>query len=424
MSEGGASNRSELKIAVIGAGVVGIASAEHLRRVGATVTVFDPAGPAGETSAGAAGLVVAPVAMPGQTPGFLWEAAKSVATGGAIRMDWRRLPGFAREFLPWLAAAWRCSDAGAVRRLDAALSTLAADAPDQHRALAEGSAAAAHVKDASWMWLYSASEPPEPFSTALRRELGADFDVASERDLRARDPYLNPRFRSGLEMRGLARIDDPAAYIRALASRFEAGGGRIERLSVQALHPYETGVALMTNRGVRQFDQAVVATGAWSDQLLAPLGLKCRILSERGYHVEYWKPAPSPPEGLIYGMMDSYHVIHGMSGRLRVTSVSEPAPHDAPPNRRAEAHAAKGARRLYPTLTAERETRWMGRRPTTPDGLPLIGRLPQAPRVLVAAGHQHYGLTLGPRTGRLIADLVVDRRPNFDLSPFRVDRFG
>ncbi|MAY44755.1 MAG: hypothetical protein CML65_05800 [Rhodobacteraceae bacterium] len=168
-------------------------------------------------------------------------------------------------------------------------------------------------------------------------------------------------------------------------------------------------------------DKLVLSAGAWSRPLAKTLGLKMLVEAERGYHVSMEAPGFTAPHP--YMVTDAKFVLTPMQGALRAAGVVEFAGLDGPERREPGDMIAKAVRRVYPGLTFERETRWMGRRPTTPDSLPVVGAVASAPNVLHAYGGQHVGLTIGPKLGRLIADLAADRKVNMDLTPYRPDRF-
>ncbi|MEO0718179.1 MAG: FAD-binding oxidoreductase [Pseudomonadota bacterium] len=407
------------KVAVIGAGIVGVSSAEWLRRDGHEVVLIDPKGPAGETSAGNAGLIAAPSVSPTQYPGVEWRALRDLALGGAFRLDWGRLPHLA----PWLFAFWRNSGAARVRELANAIHTIAGDAVEQHRILAAGTPAADFIGEGEWWHLHRSTPPKYNKGIAIKREFGFPVRVVSEAELRDRDPHLNPAYRSAFALGGYGRISDPAAYVQALAAHFQDGGGRLLLTAARDLRPMENGVKVTCEGETLDVDKVVLACGVWTETFARQLGVRSRVISERGYHVECWGANRSPPDGVAYQLTDTLHVGHALRGRFRVTSISEPAGLDSPPSSRAMAYVRRGPRLFYPDLEQDRVTEWMGRRPSTPDSLPLIGAAPDNPNVLFAAGHQHIGLTAGPKTGRLIADLVSSRSPNIDLTPYAPNRF-
>ncbi len=112
-----------------------------------------------------------------------------------------------------------------------------------------------------------------------------------------------------------------------------------------------------------------------------------------------------------------------MNGFLRAAGVVEFGGLDAPASTAPVNLLRKQMKKVYPKLEFEYDEVWMGRRPTTPDSMPVLGESPEAPNVIHAYGGQHIGLTIGPRVGRMVADIAADRRTNVDISAYRVDRF-
>jgi D-amino-acid dehydrogenase len=116
-------------------------------------------------------------------------------------------------------------------------------------------------------------------------------------------------------------------------------------------------------------------------------------------------------------------VLAPMLDGIRLTSGVELAGLNAPPDFSRIRRLLPAARDALPGLSDRITREWMGYRPSTPDSLPVIGRSPRSHAVYYAFGHQHLGLTLGPITGRVIASLVGGRQPEFDLVPYRIERF-
>lgn len=411
-----------MRVIVLGAGAVGAASALWLKRDGHHVTLIDKTGPAAETSFGNAGLIAAASTGGAQHPGAVSAALRSLAFGGPFFLDWRRLPRLA----PWLLRFARNCAAAPSERMARAMSGLCFDAIEQHRAIAAGTPAARFIGDGIWLHLFKTAAPTDSWSYRFGRELGYAIRPLTRDDLAGLDPHLNPAYQSAWAIERTGRISDPGAYVAALADAFRGLGGELRIATAASVRPLEDGVevTLAAPGETLRADRVVIAAGVWSETFARALGLRTGIVAERGYHVEYWNSDRRPPDGVTYYDAQSSHVAHGMDGRLRVTSISEPAAIDSPPNPRAQAYVRQGAIKFYPRLRYGRVSEWMGRRPSTTDGMPLIGASRRAPNILFACGHQHLGLTLGPRTGRLIADVIGGRSPNLDMAPFDPDRFS
>lgn len=178
---------------------------------------------------------------------------------------------------------------------------------------------------------------------------------------------------------------------------------------------------LQTSDGPIKCDTVVVAAGAWSGPLAKKLGVKSSMETERGYHIELINPSVMPRSPMM--MASGKFVVTPMEGRLRCAGTVEfggleAGPSDAPIRLlKKQIHAA------IPGLTYERIEEWMGHRPSTSDSLPLIGPIDKIEGAYAAFGHQHIGLTGGPKTGRMIADMIAARKSNFDLEPYKVSRF-
>ena len=169
------------------------------------------------------------------------------------------------------------------------------------------------------------------------------------------------------------------------------------------------------------FDRAILAAGAWSGTLARRLGHRAALESERGYHLMLTGTDFRPPNP--YMIVSRKFAVTPMDTGIRCAGLAEFAGLKAGPTRAPIELLRRQVKVLYPDLEWEGESTWMGHRPSTTDSLPMIGESPRARGVYFAFGAQHVGLTSGPKTGRLIADLIAGRHPNLDLSPFRVGRF-
>ena len=165
----------------------------------------------------------------------------------------------------------------------------------------------------------------------------------------------------------------------------------------------------------------VVTTGVWSGSLMGRLGVHVPMESERGYHVEFWEPSimPKAPSMLATGKC----VATPMDGRLRLSGLVEFAGLDAPPSEAPIAFLKRQAELAFPGLKYTSTEEWMGQRPAPPDSIPIIGEIPGVTTAYAGFGHQHVGLTGGPKTGRLLSQLIAGRQPNLDLARYSPSRF-
>ena len=181
-------------------------------------------------------------------------------------------------------------------------------------------------------------------------------------------------------------------------------------------------VQLHTNDVTLTAECVVISAGYASAQLAAKLGTRVLLAPERGYHIEI--PGAVTEQHCPVTDGESRFVATPMAGGLRIAGTSEFQAADAAPNWARAETLAKLAEGMFPGIKVENYSRWMGVRPSTPDSMPIIGRSPRHQQVVFAFGNGHWGLMAAPATGQLVADIVAERTPRIDLSPFRPERFS
>ena len=416
------------RVVVIGGGVVGLACAIELLADGHAVSVLEPGVPGGEQAAsyGNGTLLNPSSVIPMSAPG-LWKKLPGYLTDplGPLTIRWSYLP----RMLPWLRRFLAAgSTAAKVAATARALRPLLADAPALHRRLAEQAGVGELIGRGGVLFAFPdrAAFEAEALAWSVRRDNGVKWLELDQDELRQREPSLDRHYRFGVLVEDNGQCRDPGAYVAALADHVTALGGRIVRGAASGLR-IEAGRlrAVRTGEGEVACDQAVIAAGAFSKPLAAAAGDRVLLETERGYHVVISDPGVAPR----YPMMpsDGKMACVMTPGGLRLAGQVELAGLRAAPDwRRAEVLLAF-ARKVYPglpaDLPAERVKRWMGHRPSTPDGLPVLGRASGCADVVHAFGHGHVGLTAAAMTGKLVADLVAGRPPPFDLAPYAAARF-
>jgi D-amino-acid dehydrogenase len=217
-------------------------------------------------------------------------------------------------------------------------------------------------------------------------------------------------------------VTNPERLTKALAAQFEKDGGTILKRKVLDIELGEGGVkALRTDAGRVPVETLVVCGGAHSGELTAMLGERVPLEAERGYHVTYSDPNLQLP--MPISVAEAKAFVTPMEMGTRIAGQSEFAGIYAEPNYRRAEVLERHMKRMFPGVHSADKTQWMGRRPATPDSLPVIGPSAKQRNAYYAFGHGHIGLCGGAPTGRLIADLLAGRKPGIDLTPFRVDRF-
>jgi D-amino-acid dehydrogenase len=416
------------RVVVIGGGVVGLASAIELLRDGQAVTIVEPGSPGGEQAAsyGNGTLLnpssVVPMSSPGlwkKVPGYLRDPL------GPLTIRWSYLP----KVLPWLRRFVQAgSTAAKVGAIGRALQPLLADAPALHRKLAEEAGVGELISRQGVLFAFPdrAAFEAEALSWTVRRDNGVKWLELDEDELRQREPSLDRHYTFAVLIEENGQCRDPGAYVAALAAHAVAQGATTVRTGATGFR-IEGGQlrAVTTRDGEIACDKAVIAAGAWSKVLAQAAGDRVFLETERGYHAVISDPGIEPR----YPMMpsDGKMACVMTPAGLRLAGQVELAGLDAAPNwKRAEVLLAF-ARKVYPGLPAdlppERVKLWMGHRPSTPDGLPVLGLASGCADVVHAFGHGHVGLTAAAATGKVVAGLVAGRAPPFDLAPYAAGRF-
>lgn len=391
---------------------------------GHRVTLIEPADPGGQQAASYGNgaflspASIIPMSFPGmwrKVPGYLLDR------DGPLTIRWSHLP----RLMPWLM---RFLLAGAtetrLRRTAGVLKTLLHDAPDLHEALARraGLGALIHRDGLIYAFADRDAAQTEKLSWQVRRDLGVGLRELSAADLRALVPDLSPHYGHGILITEGAHCSDPGAYVAGLADWCVAQGATLRRARAVGFDTNPGLIAVHTDDGPIPCDTAVIAAGIWSKPLARLAGDKVPLESERGYHVQI----PSPGVGPAIPVMpqDGKMANTMTGGGLRASGQVELASVETPPDWNRAEILFRHLLRSYPGLspTAQR-SHWQGNRPSTPDGLPVIGPARGIPGVFHAFGHGHVGLASGPKTGALIADLIEGTPPVIDPAPFSAARF-
>lgn len=408
---------------IVGAGIVGLATALHLQRRGVAVTVIDRKGPAAGASFGNGGVLTSQGFTPVSGPGLMRSVPRMwLDRRGPLFIRKRDMPAMAGFFARY---RHECT-AEAARRTAAALASLTAGTLADHHALADGTEAARHIHPTPYIfvWPSRADFEADSFAWPLRREMGFTWDELDGKALRELAPPLSPGMDFGISTPGSGRIDDPGAYCEALARVMQARGGRMLTAEVSDFIRVPDGrvQGLRAGGEALHADVTVIASGVWSRSLMAKLGLSVPIIAERGYHLELLEPSHRFDASLM--VTSGKFVLTQMDGRIRLAGLVEIAAPDAPMRQGPLKLLEELARDYFPGLSWKSTRGWVGPRPAPVDSVPLIGAVPGAPGAFCGFGHHHIGLTTGPRTGEMLAGMICGDKANTDLAPFDPARFA
>jgi D-amino-acid dehydrogenase len=416
---------AELKtdVLVLGAGMVGVSAALHLQKRGRDVILVDRHERAGEgTSFGNAGLIECASVFPYMFPRDFGQILQ-YATNRApqVRYHFSDLP----TVLPWLVRYFLASSP------ERALHSAMAELPLIRRSLIEHEALIAEaevpelLRRTGWIKLFRSDAT---LANAMReaeqaKQYGVTGEVLDPKAIALREPNLTGEFAGAIHWPAPGFVPDPGGLAKAYAALFERKGGRFIVGDARTLEQVNGGWRVAGADGATVAREVVVAMGPWSDLVFGPLGYSIPLSVKRGYHLHL---APRGNAVLHHPVLDSDlgFLLAPMNRGIRLTTGVEFARRDAPPTPIQVRQALPRAHKLFPLGEAIDAKPWMGARPCLPDMLPVIGKAPRHPGLWFDFGHQHHGLTLGPATGRLLAEMMTGETPFADPKPFAVERFG
>jgi D-amino-acid dehydrogenase len=262
----------------------------------------------------------------------------------------------------------------------------------------------------------------DAFSWQLRRDRGVKTEILDADGIRALVPQLAPNYVRGVHVLHQGFVANPERLTKSLATQFERDGGKMLQRKVLGIEVGGTGARMLkTDAGDVPVENLVVCAGVHSGEISAMLREPVPIEAERGYHVTYTDPALQIP--MPVHVSEAKVFVTPMEVGIRVAGQAEFAGIYAPPNYQRADVLETHMRRMFPQVHTADKTRWMGRRPSMPDSLPVLGRSKKHANVYYAFGHGHLGLCGGAPSARHLADLIAGRPPAIDLTPFRIDRF-
>lgn len=409
-------------VVVVGAGIVGIATAALLTEQGHAVTAIDRSGIAEETSKGNAAALAFSDIMPLASPKILLKAPKWLLDPlGPLSIR----PSYLPKLTPWLWQFWKASLPARLQTSIAAQTALMRLAEAEMMALVDRAGIASMVRHDGSLELY---ESEAEFSATTdgweqRAQAGIEFEHVRGDRLADLQPGLSPRFVAGTFVPGWKTVSEPQGFALALWAHAQRHGAVFEKAEVRSIERSEKGPSVRLSDGTsREADRIVVCAGAWSTRLINSLTrLRIPLDTERGYNTTLPLGAFDLKRQLIFG--NHGFVITPLETGMRVGGAVELGGLDLPPNYARSKSMLGKAADFLPGLKTTGGVEWMGFRPSLPDSLPVIGALPEDPSILLAFGNGHLGLTQSAAMGRLITDLVGGRTAAIDIAACRPDRF-
>jgi len=408
------------EVAVLGAGLVGLACAHHLRQRGYAVLLIDPRGAGGETSYGNAGSISVGNVMPQSTPGIVLKGLRMLADPLApLKLDQPQRPGYWR----WL---WEFVRHGHTERVLPIIDALhAINHASRHAWLDWAAAIAADdlLAPSGYLQVYEHEKTfsAGAFERAQMQRLGVSFEVLERGGIAELEPRLGSGFNFATFQPAALAMRDPGGFCQRAASHLATQQVPLLPLRVSAIAHAPLGYRLSAGAELVDCEKLVVCAGAWSTRLLAGFNLRVPIVPARGYHLMFnAQPVPLQRPTL---WSERYMVVSPMAAGVRMTSIKELTRLDSDPHYPLIHRLRPELARLFPSIQSDPISQWAGYRPCTPDSLPIIDRLP-GESIYLAAGHGHLGLTQSAISGRLISEMLAGETPILDVRPYRLGRFA
>jgi D-amino-acid dehydrogenase len=409
------------RVAIVGAGMVGLCTAWFLQERGVEVTVLDREGVAAGSSWGNAGWLTPGIATPLPEPAVLRYGIRAVLSPSSpVYVP----PSANPDFLRFVTGFTRHSTMKAWKKAMGALVPVNDLSLESFDLLQAGGVQAETRQASSFLAAYRTEQERATLLEEIEHIHAAgqsiEFDVLTGDEARAVEPSLSAEIGAAIRLRG-QRFIDPGSYVHALADAVLDRGGKI-LTGATVVDVVETGagVDVVTSEGSREsFDSVVLATGAWLGELAREFGVRRVVQAGRGY--SFSVAVDHVPDGPVYFPAQRV-ACTPIGDRLRMAGMMEfRRPEAALDHRRIRAIAEAAQPLLTGADLDAREDEWVGSRPCTIDGLPLIGAT-RSPRVFAAGGHGMWGITLGPVTGRLLAEQMVTGKRVAELAPFDPQR--
>ena len=405
---------------VVGAGMVGVATALHLQRRGWSVALVDRKAPGQETSYGNTGIIQSEALRPYPMPRD-WSSLARIVSGRSNDVHYfaRSLPHHIGPLLQY----WWNSFPRRYARISAAYAQIISRATAAHEELISQSGAASLIRRNGYRVLHREQgtfDADVAAAESLHKEYGVRFAVLSSRDLAGAEPALRETGVGGLHWQEPWTVSDPGALVAAYAELFVRQRGTLLRGNAEKLLQTRGGWSIDTASGRIDAEAAVVALGPWSPQFLKRLGYRFPMVRKRGYHRHYAAPDPLhlPLRDATFG-----YVMTPMANGLRITTAAELSGPDAKPTPVQLGRAEAVARKVINLGSGIEADPWLGTRPCMPDMLPVLGPAARHRGLWMHFGHGHQGFTLGPVTGRILTDLMSGEPPLVEATAYRPDRF-
>lgn len=412
----------EPEVIVIGAGIVGVATAIHLQKRGKKVLLVDRRAPGEETSYGNSGIIETSYVLPFGLPSTRRFPRMLLNLDTAVRFRYRSMP----RFLPWIVDFYFESQSGPRQIHGKLLRPLVAPSLDEHRALMQGTDAAQHLTSAGRVKLHRSEESflGAVLERKVATETGVPFEVMTAAQFSEIEPSLKPAYHKAVRWTSSARLTNPGAVVKAYADKFvHEGGGYVQAEVSRLVQEANATWSLETGDKKIAAKQIVLCAGPWAAELYKPLGYDFPLALKRGYHQHF---AALGSARLAHAFVDADigYLLCPMEKGYRITTGIEFASLYAANAAVQIAKVLPYAKELFDLGDPVEKEAWVGHRPCFTDSLPLIAEAARHKGLWFNIGHGHSGLTIGPSSGRLLAEMLCGEKTFCDPSPYNANRWN
>ena len=406
-------------IAVVGAGIVGVCSAFFLQKSGFKVTLFDKEDPGTMTSFGHACTFADYANIPVNSPELFRKIPSMLFNSeGPLSVDLL----YILQNLPWAFKFFLNCRKDKVEDIAKNLANILQHSRLSYEQIFKEVNVSKYIKNEENIYIYDSKNSYETAleDANLRKKNNIEVKELSKKEVHDLEPQLAPVYYAGQLFIGSRHTTNPLAITNKIFASFIEGGGAYKNENIKNVIQKENSIEIIFNENRKEFDEIVIAAGAWSNIIAKMIGENFPLDTERGYHVLF-ETSQKLIDRPIGWSQSGFYLIQIEDG-IRAAGTVEIAGLKKPPNIKRINMIEKQARSILPQLGKVKST-WLGRRPTLPDAMPVIGRSTKNKNVLYAFGHQHIGWTLAAVTGMTIDKLAKNSKPNFNIDAFSPSRF-
>ena len=407
------------KIAIVGAGIVGISSGIYLAKRGCDVTLIDKDFKGKPASYGNASWLSSPSITPVLMPGMVKKIPKLLfSKDGPLFL---RFPGFIK-IIPFLLKYLTYANKNKVEHISKNLAYLLKDSVNEHKQLAEGTNATKWIEDSPFLFIYKNKNDfiNDEYTWSLRKKHGFKLIEVEQEELRSLVPGLSSEYKFAIKIDNLGYISNSQNYLDDLLDGFKSLGGKLIQDEVLDISEKEDLVQVVGREKSVLVEDIIISSGVYSDKFAKKFGVKVPIQSERGYHLELHETDIK----LKYPIMNGYLklAITPRPTGIRFAGLVEFGSLNSNPNPKAFELLMRNAKSMFPGIKFKTKQEWSGHRPSTVDSLPIIGSSSVNKKIHFGYGHHHIGLTGGPKTGKILSKTILRDNEKLDIESFNPSR--